>query len=198
MNAVLKLAEALRRMLEWIALASGWLLVVMACVTTFDVVAVGNADATQLHRSPPPADAASGVIPIGIPHADMLPVLNGEAQTPAQIAALIFNTSSQTFVRGQRCLLKTGSRFQPPIPQSPNGSSCEGPLDLPGQAGGAAKYGAQLLSGVGGSVSIGDRIATEPGNMVGPTRDGVNARCDADPGSVWDNTQPFSLPCTQL
>jgi TRAP-type mannitol/chloroaromatic compound transport system permease small subunit len=39
MNALLSLAEALRRMLEWIALASGWLLVVMACVTTFDVVA---------------------------------------------------------------------------------------------------------------------------------------------------------------
>jgi TRAP-type mannitol/chloroaromatic compound transport system permease small subunit len=39
MNALLKLSEALRRLLEWIALASGWLLVVMACVTTFDVVA---------------------------------------------------------------------------------------------------------------------------------------------------------------
>ena len=39
MNALLKLSEALRRMLEWIALTSGWLLVVMACVTTFDVVA---------------------------------------------------------------------------------------------------------------------------------------------------------------
>jgi TRAP-type mannitol/chloroaromatic compound transport system permease small subunit len=39
MNALLSTAEALRRLLEKIALASGWLLVVMACVTTFDVVA---------------------------------------------------------------------------------------------------------------------------------------------------------------
>jgi TRAP-type mannitol/chloroaromatic compound transport system permease small subunit len=39
MNALLKLAEASRRLLEWIALGSGWLLVTMACVTTFDVVA---------------------------------------------------------------------------------------------------------------------------------------------------------------
>ncbi len=39
MSALLKLSEGLRRLLEWIALASGWLLVVMACVTTFDVVA---------------------------------------------------------------------------------------------------------------------------------------------------------------
>jgi TRAP-type mannitol/chloroaromatic compound transport system permease small subunit len=39
MDALLRLSEALRRLLEWIALTSGWLLVVMACVTTFDVLA---------------------------------------------------------------------------------------------------------------------------------------------------------------
>ncbi|HZM43846.1 MAG TPA: TRAP transporter small permease subunit [Burkholderiales bacterium] len=39
MNTLLKVSESLRRLLEWIALASGWLLVIMACVTTFDVVA---------------------------------------------------------------------------------------------------------------------------------------------------------------
>jgi TRAP-type mannitol/chloroaromatic compound transport system permease small subunit len=39
MNGLLKLSEALRRSLELVALTSGWLLVVMACVTTFDVVA---------------------------------------------------------------------------------------------------------------------------------------------------------------
>lgn len=39
MNTLLRLADGLRRLLEWIALTSGWLLVVMACVTTFDVLA---------------------------------------------------------------------------------------------------------------------------------------------------------------
>ena len=39
MNALLKVSESLRRLLEVIALVSGWLLVIMACVTTFDVVA---------------------------------------------------------------------------------------------------------------------------------------------------------------
>ena len=39
MNALLEASERLRRLLERIALASGWLLVIMACVTTFDVVA---------------------------------------------------------------------------------------------------------------------------------------------------------------
>ena len=39
MNTLLRVSEVLRRLLERIALASGWLLVIMACVTTFDVVA---------------------------------------------------------------------------------------------------------------------------------------------------------------
>src|SRR5262247_4745267 len=39
MSALLKLSEAMRRLLETIALASGWLLVIMALVTSFDVVA---------------------------------------------------------------------------------------------------------------------------------------------------------------
>jgi TRAP-type mannitol/chloroaromatic compound transport system permease small subunit len=39
MNALLRLAEGIRRLLEGIALISGWLLVIMACVTTFDVLA---------------------------------------------------------------------------------------------------------------------------------------------------------------
>jgi TRAP-type mannitol/chloroaromatic compound transport system permease small subunit len=39
MDALLKVSESLRRLLEWIALTSGWLLVVMACATTFDVLA---------------------------------------------------------------------------------------------------------------------------------------------------------------
>jgi TRAP-type mannitol/chloroaromatic compound transport system permease small subunit len=38
MNALLKFAEALRRLLEVVARASGWLLVVMATVTCFDVL----------------------------------------------------------------------------------------------------------------------------------------------------------------
>jgi TRAP-type mannitol/chloroaromatic compound transport system permease small subunit len=38
-DALLKLSESMRRLLEAIALASGWLLVIMALVTTFDVIA---------------------------------------------------------------------------------------------------------------------------------------------------------------
>jgi TRAP-type mannitol/chloroaromatic compound transport system permease small subunit len=38
MTAVLRLADGMRRFLEVIALWSGWLLLIMACVTTFDVL----------------------------------------------------------------------------------------------------------------------------------------------------------------
>jgi len=39
MSALLRMSEGVRRMLEKIALVSGWLLVVMAVVTSFDVLA---------------------------------------------------------------------------------------------------------------------------------------------------------------
>ena len=39
MDALLKLSESMRRLLEKIALTAGWLMVIMACVTTFDVIA---------------------------------------------------------------------------------------------------------------------------------------------------------------
>ena len=38
-STLLKISEGLRRMLEAVALASGWLLVIMAAVTCFDVLA---------------------------------------------------------------------------------------------------------------------------------------------------------------
>ena len=39
MNALLKISEGLRRLLEVVARVSGWLLVVMAAMTCFDVLA---------------------------------------------------------------------------------------------------------------------------------------------------------------
>ena len=39
MNLLLEMSESLRRMLEVVARTSGWLLVVMAAVTCFDVLA---------------------------------------------------------------------------------------------------------------------------------------------------------------
>lgn len=40
-----------------------------------------------------------------------------------------------------------------------------------------------------GDVAIGDVLQTEPGNMEGPTQQGVNSLISQDPGAYWDNTQ---------
>ncbi len=66
MNALLKVSESLRRLLEWIALASGWLLVIMACVTTFDVVARKFGLRPAVHQA-----AGAGV---ALPRRDLLAV----------------------------------------------------------------------------------------------------------------------------
>ncbi|HJQ57807.1 MAG TPA: TRAP transporter small permease subunit [Vineibacter sp.] len=39
MKSLVVIAEAIRKLLEWVAHTSGWLMVVMACVITFDVLA---------------------------------------------------------------------------------------------------------------------------------------------------------------
>src|SRR5262245_31673172 len=53
MKTLVSIAEAIRRVLERIAFASGWLLVIMATVTTFDVITrkMGlNVHATKLQE----------------------------------------------------------------------------------------------------------------------------------------------------
>lgn len=37
-------------------------------------------------------------------------------------------------------------------------------------------------------IGVGDRVAVEPGNMVGPTKQGVQDLIDADPGAYWDGS----------
>ena len=37
-------------------------------------------------------------------------------------------------------------------------------------------------------IGVGDRVAVEPGNMVGPTKSGVQDLIDADPGAYWDGS----------
>lgn len=159
--------------------------------TRFDLYALAMSDLTQLHDAPPPPNASSGIVPLGVPHADLLPVLTGQAATVDTIAPLIFR-SGQQFVHGKHYLLKTGSSFKMPLPGVSQGSSNEGGLDLGGRGSGASKFRMQLLTGVGSPVMIGDLVATQPGNMAGPTMDGINARCAADTSSTADSFKPFS------
>ena len=51
---------------------------------------------------------------------------------------------------------------------------------------GAKEYEKNIITGSDGEVFIGDVIKVEPGNMVGPTQQGVMTLINADPGAYWD------------
>lgn len=72
----------------------------------------------------------------------------------------------QTLVFGQEYQLKVGA------PGLLAGNF--GALSLEGS--GADKYRTLIKEGYSGLVSVGDLVTTEPGNMSGPTRDGINDR----------------------
>lgn len=57
---------------------------------------------------------------------------------------------------------------------------------------GADQYRENIKKGYDGIVRIGDWILTETGNMVGPTKDGVSYRVDADPAATYDAVQEGS------
>ncbi|MFZ5631239.1 MAG: TadE/TadG family type IV pilus assembly protein [Bacillota bacterium] len=85
----------------------------------------------------------------------------------------------QSFEYGQICTLKYGS---------PDSSGNFGALALGGT--GASNYKQNLINGYNQTVSIGDKLKTEPGNMHGPT-DGIDqrlARCND--GCTYDNFKP--------
>jgi hypothetical protein len=66
------------------------------------------------------------------------------------------------------------------------------PLDLPDGSGGypagASVYRDNISQCVGHPVSLGQRIPTETGNMVGPTKQGFNDLKALDPGATWDSS----------
>ncbi len=97
---------------------------------------------------------------------------------------------SRYFCPGTRVVLKIGTPQN--SPNNPNSlpSLQQEPghffaLALDGT--GASVYRDTIQSGSYTPVSIGDAISLEPGNMVGPTRQGANDLVAADPGSRWND-----------
>jgi len=92
---------------------------------------------------------------------------------------------------GQQVTLKSGSNF--------SGGWFQ-PVDIPRADGasdtGGARYRDNLASCSGIAVSIGDYLALETGNMVGPTTQGISALIAQDPDATWDiNTQSIDNTC---
>lgn len=66
------------------------------------------------------------------------------------------------------------------------------PIDLPlpsGPATGGARYRDNIANCNGQIVNINDLVWTENGNMVGPTKQGVQDLINLDPGARWDPVQ---------
>jgi hypothetical protein len=86
---------------------------------------------------------------------------------------------------GLRMILKEAS------PQDAITPGWYNPVDLPRKNGpttGGAKYQENIESCVSVPVSVGDWLQTEPGNMVGPTKHGVQGLIAQDPGAQWNPT----------
>ena len=65
------------------------------------------------------------------------------------------------------------------------------PIDLPqpsGPASGGSNYRDNIANCNNSIVDIGDQLPTETGNMVGPTKQGVEDLIAQDPGAHWDSS----------
>jgi hypothetical protein len=63
------------------------------------------------------------------------------------------------------------------------------PLDLPGEGpGGGAGYRENIARCNSLGVSVGDTVENEPGDMTGPTREGVDELIAQDSGAFWDTS----------
>ena len=60
---------------------------------------------------------------------------------------------------------------------------------------GAAAYRTRVEDCTGATLEVGDVLSVEPGNMTGPTQQGVDALVAQDSGAVWDPLVPRPDAC---
>ena len=65
---------------------------------------------------------------------------------------------------------------------------CYPPANRGTPVAGASAYEENIMNGAQMVVYVGDELLVQPGNMLGPTRQGVEFLMDSDPGAYWDGT----------
>ncbi|MDD5761864.1 MAG: pilus assembly protein TadG-related protein [bacterium] len=100
----------------------------------------------------------------------------------------LYDPSNQ-FCPGTRIILKIGTPKNSPknpsgIPSLQQESGHFFCLAIDGTGG--SLYRDTIENGSNAPVKIGDAVTLEPGDMVGPTRQGTQALMDADPNSTWN------------
>ena len=93
------------------------------------------------------------------------------------------------WTHGTAVVLKAGSKDAPVT-----NPSFYYPIDFPAvnrgnPESGASVYEDNIVNGTQCTVSVGDEIQVEPGNMVGPTKQGVDALVAMDASAYWDGTR---------
>ncbi len=90
---------------------------------------------------------------------------------------------------GSQVVLKVGSSSSCGQPESFYYAVDFPPVNKGTPASGANVYRDYIKFSYPGDVAIGDVLQVEPGNMNGPTQQGVNYLISQDPGAYWNNSQ---------
>lgn len=153
----------------------GWTLVDIQAVATAEVVAAGAAGCLKPWAIPDAFDDRSA--PVGTWNA------GDYYQSGVTSWGTTYRSSSADF--GTQLVLKVGR---------PGDAIAPGqffPIDLPLPGGGPLTGGDRYRENIAGCnpqiLSIGDFVATENGNMVGPTNQGVSDLISQDPDARWDS-----------
>ena len=104
----------------------------------------------------------------------------------AYIGVVPFGVVEQNFIYGEQYILKHGPQTQPGHFRGNFGA-----LGLGGR--GASNYEDKIKYGYQERLAVGDWVETEPGNMAGPTAEGVKYRldqCQHYPKCTWDSYVP--------
>ncbi len=154
-----------------------------------------------VHRDCPPEIAAQAALAPRI-DGDARPVsllarttdwLAGAWTPPSAFACILPppppEASASYFCVGTRVILKIGTPKNSPknptgIPSLQQESGHFFALALDGTGG--STYRETIVNGSQNSFGNGDAVSLEPGNMVGPTRQGVNELIAGDPASRWN------------
>lgn len=92
------------------------------------------------------------------------------------------------FDLGERVLIKSGEVGAPGTNPSFFYPSDYPPVNRGSPIPGATEYKQNIIHGCSGMVKIGDVLQIEPGNMVGPTKQGVDELIGMDPHAYWDSS----------
>ena len=90
---------------------------------------------------------------------------------------------------GQPVVLKAGSLGAPATDPSFFYPVDFPPLNRGTPIPGAQEYLNNIINGAGSPIYINDILQVEPGNMIGPTNQGVNALMSMDPGARWNGSE---------